>query len=261
MLCHRCHAELPRSSSDGRLRSYDSEDGPALFCPRCGAPQVNLPEHLRPEPVEQERTTGELPPPRPAGIDPAYRSTGYVDWHACLGWVGLVAGISTVLMLVGLVSPLASLLSVIWTVGGAVVSLALYARSRPQARMDAGVGMRVGAATGVMMIASMGLALAITGFVMRFGTHSLGGFDAEMANAFAAMREQWAAKMQDQPQPAELKDKLMGYLASPEFRAGLALFYLGAVGSLVLLLSTGGGALAGMLRAQQNARPGLRRGD
>ena len=251
-LCHRCHGELPASTSG---------DSPLIFCPHCAAPQLLLPEFMRVEVAAVAPTTGAMPPPRPAG---SYRATvrqGEVDWHAALAATAIVAGVAALLMVTGMEFSAASLLSILWTMSGAVIALGLYAHSRPQASMDARIGLRIGSATGLLMIAAMGVALAGTGVILRFGTHSLAGFDAQLAQVFDVTRLRVAQTMQDQNQPADYQAKFLGFMASPEFRAGFAVAYVSFVGAIILLLSAGGGAFAGMLRASRSPRPGLRRGD
>jgi len=256
--CHRCHGELPDRAASN---PYDDENA-LLFCPRCGAPQLLLPDHLRLQPVDagQTDTTGASPPPRPAGARNAV-TPGQVDWRAALAAVLLVGGVGAVLELIGLKSNAASFLSLLWTISGAVIALGLYARHRPQAWMDARVGLRVGVATGLVLVAAMGVSLSATGVVMRFGTHSLGWFDAEMTQSFGTVSQQLVARMQEQKQSDDIQRRMLGLLGSDAVRAGLGLFYLGLLGGMVLLISAGGGAFAGMLRASQSPRPGLRRGD
>src|SRR5579863_2620784 len=222
-LCHRCHGELPPSIAGDR---HDDESA-ILFCPCCGAPQIRLPDHMRAETpaVAAPNTTGAVPPPRPAGFGP-----GQIDWRAALPAAALVALIGIVLMVIGFEFAAASFLSTIWIMGAAVIVLGLYTRSRPQAWMDSRVGLRIGFTTGLTMIAAMGIALAATGVIMRFGTHSLGGFDAELAQSFDTMRAQMMLRMQEQEQPADLQQKVLGFMSSPEAHAGIAIFYLFVTG-------------------------------
>ena len=250
-LCHRCHGELQASASG---------DAPLLFCPHCAAPQLLLPEAMRIE-APEALTTGALPPPRPTGSPaPAVRA-GHVDWRAAMAATGVVAGVAAVLMVVRVEFPAAALLSVMWTLCGAVIALGLYTRSRPQAWMDARIGLRVGATTGLLMIAAMGVVLAAIGLIFRFGTHGMGSFDSEAAQTFETNRQMVMQMMQDQNQPADAQAKLLGLMNSAEYHAGMAVATLGLMSGLILLLSAGGGAFAGMLRASRSPRPGLRRGD
>ena len=252
-LCHRCHGELPSSPAGSR----HDDDAAMLFCPRCGAPQILLPEHMYVEaPVSATSTTGAVPPPRPAGS-----GAGEVDWQAAIRAGALVSLVAAVLLIAGLIFSPVSFLSTLWTMGAAVIALGLYARSRPQASMDARVGLRIGLATGALVTAAMVMVLAGTGVVMRFGTHSLTGFDSEMAQTFALIRVRAAASLQEQGQPSDIQQKILSFVGSPEARAGIAVFYLSLTGFFILLLSAGGGAFAGMMRGAQTQRLGERSGD
>ncbi len=202
-------------------------------------------------PVAVASTTGAVPPPRPAGFGP-----GQVDWQAAIRAGSFVALVAGVLLGIGLAFSPVSFLSTLWTMGAAVIALGLYAKSRPQASMDARVGLRIGLATGALVIAAMVMVLAGTGVVMRFGTHSMKAFDAEMAQTFEVVRVRAAASLKEQGQPADIQQKILTFVGSAEARAGLAIFYLGLTGFFILLLSAGGGAFAGMLRGAQAQRLG-----
>ena len=251
-LCHRCHGELPSSPIGNR---HDDEAAP-LFCPRCGSPQILLPDHMRIETPAVPNTTGTLPPPRPAGHAP-----GQIDWRAALPANALVALVGVVLLAIGLKFSAASFLSTLWTMGAAVIALGLYARSRPQAWMDARTGLRIGFTTGIFMIAAMGIVLAGTGVVRRFGTHSLAGFDTQLAQFFETLRGQMVLRLQEQAQPPDVQQKILGFMGSPEARAGVAVFYVFLTGGFILMLSAGGGAFAGMMRGAQAQRLGRRRSE
>jgi hypothetical protein len=256
VLCHRCHASLPPAAPGS---SRGDEDA-LLFCPRCGAPQILLPEHLRPDPpaILAVGSTGAAPPPRPVSVSP-------IDWQAAIKAGALVACIGAVLATFGIKSNGAALLCILWTISGAVIALGIYSRGRAEARMDARIGLRIGIATGLTMSAAMGLGLAGAGLVMRFGTHSMAAIDEENSAARKAM----LAKEIELSQQIDDKDLQAQYVAkmtspemnSPEMFAGLTLSMRAFEMLLILLFSACGGAFAGMMRAVPSARPGLRRGD
>lgn len=243
-LCHRCHGELPWSAPG--IQGRESTEDRALYCPHCGAPQLRLPDYMRHEadpPADSdnatEASTGRTPPPRPRSV----------DWRAALSSGMVVALVAAALIVLGLKLPFASFLSTVWVIGAAAIALGLYARRRPEAWVDAAIGLRVGLATGFMMLAAIALALAVTGVVLRFGLHRMSGFDSSVAQQMTAMQQQLGERMAEQQQPVALRDHMLGFLASPEVRGGLALFYLAASGCILLLFAAGGGAFAGMLRA------------
>src|SRR5580698_8643973 len=110
--CHSCGGDLP--AGDG-----------SSFCPNCGAPQIYLQDHEETALGEGEDTTGAVPPPRPQTV----------DWQAAIRCAGLVAVIAAVLTLVSQRVQVLSLLSLLWTVSGSMIALALYQKRRPLAWM------------------------------------------------------------------------------------------------------------------------------
>ena len=254
LLCHRCHAELPGSA---HLSSRGGEEM-VLFCPHCGAPQLYLPDHLRVEtPTEPGTlTTGHLPPPRPAGFAP-----NRIDWHVALWSSALVAAVSAGLGVASLRFPFLSLAFVVWTIGGAIVAIGFYARQRPQARMDAAVGLRIGSVTGLLMIAFLGVAFTVTGLVARFGTHNMTSFDRQLTQQMALLKQQLKASVAQQRQPSDTEQKLgefVDFLNTPEARTGIMLTGVGIQAGFLLLVATGGGGFAGMLRRPGSQRRNLR---
>lgn len=246
-VCHRCHAELPGEVlGQASGVSAASDEDHALFCPRCGAPQILLPEYMRTEvaTTAAESTTGAVPPPRPQ----------LVEWTVVLKYAVAVAVATAVFAVAGLALPVASFLNTLCILGGSGIVLGLYRSRRPLARIDGRVGLRVGLLTGMAMVVAMGIALAATGVVERFGLHSMAGFDLAVAHLHGQMLEQLNA----QGQPPEAERMIRGWLSAPEFQAGLLLFYLAVSAGFVVLLTTIGGGLTGLL---QTRRRGLRSGN
>jgi hypothetical protein len=108
--------------------------------------------------------------------------------------------------------------------------------------MDVGVGARIGVVVGLCLALGLGVAMAGAGLVARFGLHAMGGFDAEMAARTAE-----AVKNSTTPVPAEI----VRFLGTPEFRGGVMLAGFAMVSAFLLVLSTLGGAFAGMLRMRR----------
>ncbi|ADW70514.1 zinc ribbon domain-containing protein [Granulicella tundricola] len=239
--CHRC---------GGELAAHAVTDESGLFCPHCGAPQILLPEYMRPEPVPEPLavtpTTGTIPPPLPQAI----------DWRNALICGGAVALVAAVLTVLGVISSFASLINFVWVVSGGVATVAVYQKRRPDALMNGRVGARIGLTAGLMLIVAIGLALATSGVVARFGLHRMASFDAQVAESVQTMQVQMQASMEEQKQSRDVQEKVIGMVNSPEVRAGIAVVYLGLLGAIVVLLGMGGGAFAGMLGAR---RQGVRR--
>lgn len=227
-----------------------------LFCPRCSAPQLLLPEHMRIEDpgAAPVATTGTLPPPRVRTAD-----SRQVDWQAALPGAAMVAVAGAVLTMVGLKVNGAALLSVVWLLSAASISLGLYVRRSPRAWMDGRIGLRVGVVTGLLMLAALAVAGAGTGVVLRFGTHGLAQFDEQSVQQTKATQAWWVNWMQAQGQDKDVQAKYVEMLnsplmTSPEMKAGSELFSLGLEGAIIVLIAAGGGAFAGMLRGRRAAR-------
>jgi hypothetical protein len=220
--CHRCGGELP------------ARDGMSPFCPHCGSPQIYLQDYEQQSGGAEADTTGAIPPPRPQ----------QVEWKTAIRCAALVAGVAVGLGLVSQRVQVISLLSLLWTISGSMIALALYQRRRPLAWMDAGVGARIGLVVGLALVAFLGIAWAAGGLVARYGLHSLAGFDAELTRTIHDAFEKAAAVA---PQPPDTQR----FWFSPEFRAGMMLFGFGMVSTFLLILSTVGGAVGGFVRMRR----------
>src|ERR1700730_409178 len=174
--CHRCGGELP------------ARDGMLPFCPHCGSPQIYLQDYEQQNGGVETDTTGAIPPPRPQ----------QVEWKTAIRCAGVVAGVAAGLSLVSQRVKLVSLLSMLWTISGSMITLALYQRRRPLAWMDAGVGARIGLVVGLALVAFLGMPWAVGGLVARYGLHILGGFDAELTRTIHDAFEK-AASIGPQP--------------------------------------------------------------
>ena len=226
--CHRCGGELPQGS------------GESPFCPHCGTPQLflsleNQSVETGGEPAVREdgsATTGTLPPPRPQ----------QVEWKTAIRCAAVVAGIGSVLSLAAMRVDVLSPVSFLWIMSASLITLGLYQKRRPKAWIDVKVGARIGLVVGICLALGLGAAVASAGLVARFGLHTAGNFDAQMA---AQMQE--AIKRSTTPVPPEM----LGFVGSPEFRAGMMLGLFGFLSACLLVLSAVGGAFAGLLRTRR----------
>lgn len=221
--CHRCGGELPAS------------DGMSPFCPHCGSPQIYLQDYEEQTGGAEANTTGAIPPPRPQKV----------EWQTAIRCAVLVAAIAAVLSVVSQRVQVISLLSLLWTISGSIITLALYQRRRPLAWMDAGVGARIGLVVGLALVACLGVAWGVGGLVARYGLHSMAAFDAQLT---ALLHTQFEKAASITPQPPEMQR----FWYSPEFRAGMMLAGFGMVSGVLLVLSTVGGALGGFMRMRRN---------
>jgi hypothetical protein len=210
--------------------------GESPFCPQCGAPQLSL--SLDCQSVE---TGGE-----PAGAAAGAASTGaisppsprQVEWKTAIRCAAAVAGVGAGLSVVAIRVDLLSPVSFLWIMSASLITLGFYQRRRPAAWMDVRVGARIGVVVGVCLALEVGTAMAGAGLVARYGLHAMGGFDAQMA-----AQVQKAIQQSSTPVPAEM----MGLLGSPEFRGGMILMGFALLSAGLVVLSTLGGAFAGLL--------------
>lgn len=223
--CHRCGGELP------------VPEGSSSFCPHCGAPQLYFLTQDNPDSAPVD-TTGAMPPPRPQAI----------DWKTVIRCAFLVGLIAATLSIVAIGIEAASMLSSAWTVCASLIVLGLYQKRRPQARMDLRIGARIGLVAGLVLVSCLGVSMAGTGLVARYGLHRMGSFDADLTQ----MTQQVQAQVEHTASTNHIpKDQIM-YLYSQEFSVWMMLLTLAMLTAIVLVLSTLGGAVGGMLRTRRS---------
>jgi hypothetical protein len=225
--CHICGGDLPEGNS-------------TAFCPHCGTPQLTLSLDLQPVEAESaaEATTGTQPPPR---VSP-------IDWKMAMRCAAAVAGIAAVLSVGALKIPVLTMASMLWVMSGSLVTLGLYQNRRPLAWMDARIGARIGVVVGLCLTVAISIPLSIAGLVARFALHAMGGFDTEMAAQFHHVLEQ-----STQQSGTPLPPGALALIQSPEFRAASVLFSCAFSVAVLLVISTLGGAFAGLLRQRRSA--------
>lgn len=185
--------------------------------------------------IPEDTASAAAPPPRPR----------LIEWNTAMRCAAAVAGVAAVLSVTAIVVPAVTPLNWLWIVTGSLTVLAFYQRRKPQARMSAGIGARIGIVTGLAQVSFVAFAMTVAGLVARFSMHRMGGFDAMLA-------VQMHTQIQHAAETRQVPQDLLATLYSPEFTAGMMLTGIVMVGSSVLLLSTLGGALGGLLRT----RPG-----
>jgi hypothetical protein len=157
----------------------------------------------------------------------------------------VVAAVAAVLSVVALRVDVLSPLSLLWIMSASLITLGFYQKRRPAAWMDVRVGARIGVVVGICLAVELGVAMAGAGLVARFLLHSMGSFDAQMAAQILVLQK--TMQQQTTPVPADL----LRFFNSPEFRAGSMLATFALVSAGLLVLSTLGGAFAGLLRMRR----------
>jgi hypothetical protein len=167
-----------------------------------------------------------------------------VEWKTAIRCAALVAGIGSTLALGSVRISLLSTLSLMWCMSASLITLGIYQKRRPAAWMDVRVGAQIGVVVGIYLALGLGLAIAGAGLISRFWMNGMGTFDSEMA-----ARTQQAIRNSATPVPPEM----LGFLASPEFRAGMMVAGFAFLSIVLLVLSILGGAFAGFLRTRRGA--------
>lgn len=219
-----------------------------LFCPHCSAPQIRLPEHMRPlaKAGSVAETTGSVPPPNPRAV----------DWPVALRSAAGVAIIGAALNTAGDFFAFLSFLGTLWVLSCSLLTISQYRRARPRGWMDPRAGMRIGVTASVLMIAAVGFSAAALGVVERFATHRLDRQDVLMAQQTKAMQTQMEGWMKGMGQSAEEQKQYADlvnspWLNSPEVRAGSALAADTLLAGTIVLLGAGLGAFAGAVGARR----------
>jgi hypothetical protein len=230
--CHRCGGDLPPGI------------GESPFCPHCGTPQLFL--ALENQSVETggeivtaagiAASNGAQPPPRPR----------LVEWKTAIRCAAAVGAVGSLLSLLAMRVDVLTPVSLVWIMSASLITLGFYQQRKPAASMDAKVGARIGVVVGMCLALELGVAMAGAGLVRRFVLHSMGNFDAQMAAQIQVLLKTMQ-QQQSTPVPAEL----LRLFNSPEFRAGSMLGSFAFVSAGLLVLSTLGGAFAGLLRMRR----------
>lgn len=92
----------------------------------------------------------------------------------------------------------------------------------------------------------LAVALAAGGLVARYALHDMVNFDTQLTQQLHTQIEHAIATNPD----AKL---VRGYLYSPEFRAGIMLTGFAMMSAVLLVLSTVGGAVGGLLGTRRKA--------
>jgi hypothetical protein len=224
--CHRCGGELAAGG------------GESPFCPHCGAPQLYLSlDNQSPE-------TGGEPREGDAGTASAAQALRLrqIEWKTAIRCALAVAGVAGFLLLAGIRLPLLRPAGLLWILSASLITMGLYERRQPRARMDAGIGARIGLVGGLCLVIGLGSVAAVVGVILRFGLHAMGSFDDAVGGIIQKVIQQSTT-----PFPPEA----IQLAHSQEFRAAYILFVYAFFAVLLLMLSTLGGAFAGFMRTRR----------
>ena len=217
-LCYKCQASIDESLP---------------FCPHCGAPQIRVA-------TPDEAPSSDVPVPQ---VTPLNWSTGAPDYHpnaiqwdvawkgACL--TGIAAGALTA-------APVVSVGCCLWLLGAGALSVGLYQRRVHATFVTPGMGMRLGAASGVAGFFAFALCYIFI-FVRNPGV---------FRSAFIESIQKSSASNPD-PRVQEMVAQLLNNLNNPEILAAYFVFMLVIMAIVFVLFTAAGGALGAAMFARR----------
>ncbi len=220
--------------------------GTLVFCWNCGAPQVTLSEELLDQAAAQKSQFEAAAQSSEGASNPAAGAEDQppdllMIWKAAIVIAAIVAA---AISLLSVLLPPLELLA--WM--APAIALSIYSSRYKQTHITTGIGARLGLVCGVFCGFGLTIATAAQMLVLRYGLHRGEEFTASMDAVLAHSKAQVVA----QSGPAAAL--FFNQFAIPEFRAGFFLAGLGLVTTMLLVLSTAGGAFAGFMRSRARVR-------
>ncbi len=211
------------------------------FCPHCGAPQIRvaLPDEEAPQQLSSDAPTQVIPPAGWTPGTPQYvPQTAAIQWD--LAWKGaFLSGLIAALLTV---APVISVGCCLWMLGSGALAVFLYQRRAPGALITSGIGMRVGAVSGIV-----GFVASTIWNVFRFAANS-GEFHT-------ALQEQMDKSIASNPDPRsqEILRQFMNTLNTPQGLATFFVFMLVIMAIVFVVFSAAGGALGASMFARRRS--------
>lgn len=230
--CPRCEATLPWI-----------DESPSAFCPACGLPQLRVSDEF----LERSGT----PDPQVARISAPASDAAALDWPFALRVLAGTAflGLIPCVLLPGAVaSGGAGILVLVLLPLLCLGSGTAYLRRRPQRRLSAGTGARMGTALGLLLATVLAVSSGIAGFILRYGSHSR---MLETSLNAAILRSELQVRASS---PAPPPQNLFALLQSPDGHAGTFLLIQLMIFILLLVAGTVCGAVAGALLGARQRR-------
>ena len=219
-LCYKCQASI---------------DETLPFCPHCGAPQIRVagPDNDLSQTLSPETPPVVLPSGAPV---PSVFTPQVIQWDAA--WKGAL--LSGLIAAVLSAAPIISLGCCLWMLGCGALAVFLYQRRVPGAFVTSGMGMRIGAAAGIM-----GFVAATLWSVVRFAANS-GEFRS-------TLQEQMDKSIASNPDPRAqaILHQLMNSLNTPEGLATFFVLLLVIMAFVFVVFSAAGGALGASMFARR----------
>ena len=219
-LCYKCQASIDESLP---------------FCPHCGAPQIRVTAPDEGVAPSADSPAAHVLPPAWTISAPGYRPQA-IQWE--LAWKGaFLSGLAAAVLSA---APVLGLGCCLWLLGAGALAVWLYQRRIPGAVVTPGMGMRIGAVSGVI-----GFVLTALWSVFRFARDS-----GEARTAMAQQMEKSIAAQPD-PRAQELLRQFMNTLNTPGGLAGFFVLVMAITAIFFVLFSAAGGALGASMFARR----------
>ena len=207
------------------------------FCPHCGAPQIRVSS-----PEEDASQAAPLTPDEPQVLSPTSwipapaSRPQIVQWDAA--WKGAILSglIAAVLSAV----PVVSLGCCLWLLGAGALSVFLYQRRMPGALVTSGMGMRIGAVSGLV-----GFVATTFWMVFRFAKDN-----QEFRSALQEQMEKSIAANPD-PRAQDIMRQFMNNLNTPQGLATFFVLILVVMAIAFVVFAAAGGALGAAMSARR----------
>ncbi|HEX8893755.1 MAG TPA: hypothetical protein VF783_10550 [Terriglobales bacterium] len=206
------------------------------FCPHCGAPQIRVAspeEGTQPPPLTPDAQ--QVRPPTSWAPAPAYHPQA-VHWDAAWKGTVLCGLIAAVLTAV----PGISMGCCLWLLGAGALSVFLYQRRLPAAFVTPGMGMRIGAVSGVV-----GFVASTFWLVLQFAKNS-----QEFRTALEEQMEKSIGTNPD-PRAQDLLRQFMNTLNTPQGLATFFVLILVVMAIAFVVFTAAGGALGAAMYARR----------
>ena len=233
--CYRCQADIPEGTT---------------FCPHCGAPQIRV------SPPESDATPAPMPtpnaPPLPGGNSTTPSSSfswnqadgphaappGQVRWD--LAWKGaLLCGVGAAILTA---IPVVSVGCCLWMLGAGALAVSFYRRSVPGTVITPGMGMKIGALTGLFGWLLNAVVTALS-FVV-------GRTSGDMRQL---MEEQMKKQLAGSPDPKmqQAMQQIVNWISTPQGMATMIVLVLIFMGVVFLFITAAGGALGASMSGRR----------
>jgi hypothetical protein len=211
------------------------------FCPQCGAPQIRV---ASPDEAPEATVVPSTDATPQAYLPSSWTTSGTshapqsaaIQWE--IAWKGaLLSGLGAAVLTA---VPVVGVGCCLWLLGAGALAVWLYQRRVPGTIVTPGMGMRIGAASGVI-----GYVATTIWSVLRFASNS--------QEFRTAMQEQMDKSLAANPDPRaqEIMRQFVGNLNTPQGLATFFVIILAIMAIVFVIFSAAGGALGASIFARR----------